>query len=110
MARLKYQEIMNSNRKELLSKLRELHTELLKVSAQKATKSLSNPARPKEIRKSVARILTAINSKERTRNVEKKESKNGAKKVKIVREENSREGKEKIKIRKEIIRGKVQSQ
>ncbi|HIH18082.1 MAG TPA: 50S ribosomal protein L29 [Nanoarchaeota archaeon] len=63
MAILKFKTIKDSNPSELKSKLHELRLELMKLNSQRASKSVSNPGKIKEIRRSIAKILTAMNAK-----------------------------------------------
>ena len=61
MAILKAKTIKDTEMSELKSKIKELRLELIKLSAQRASKSVSNPGKIREIRKSVARIFTVMN-------------------------------------------------
>ncbi|MBU2496875.1 MAG: 50S ribosomal protein L29 [Nanoarchaeota archaeon] len=61
MAILKSKNLKEIDAEELKSKLKELRLELIKLSSQKASKSVSNPGRIREIKRSVARILTEEN-------------------------------------------------
>lgn len=63
MAILKSKSLRASDIEELKSKLKELKLELMKLSSQKASKSVSNPGKIKEIKRSIAKILTSINLK-----------------------------------------------
>jgi len=64
MAIIKIKAIRDSGSGELKSKLSELKLELMKLNFQRASKSVSNPGKIKEIRKSIARILTVMNAKQ----------------------------------------------
>ncbi len=56
---LKIKEIKEMGKEELNSRLKELKKELIKVNAQRATKaSMKNPEQLKEIKRTIARILT----------------------------------------------------
>ncbi len=60
------EEIRKYTNEEREKKLTELNTELMKVKAMvKAGGSIENPARIKEIRKGIARILTIKNEEKR---------------------------------------------
>ncbi|OYT41779.1 50S ribosomal protein L29 [Candidatus Pacearchaeota archaeon ex4484_26] len=63
MAILKSKSLHASDIKELKDKLKELKLELMKLSSQKASKSVSNPGKIKEIKRSIAKLLTVINQK-----------------------------------------------
>ena len=71
MAILRYKEIKDISSQELRSKLQDLRKELMKVNFQRTTKAVSNPGRVKEIKRSVARILTAIHVKNKSINQKK---------------------------------------
>jgi len=58
MAILKSKNLKRIDNQELKSKLKELRLELMKLSSQKASKSVSNPGKIREIKKSIAKILT----------------------------------------------------
>ena len=62
---LRSKSLQGSDRGELRSKLKDLQTELMKLSSQRASKSVSNPGRMGEIRRSIAKIHTFINQKNR---------------------------------------------
>lgn len=61
MAILKSKALQGSDTGELKNKLKDLRLELIKLSSQRASKSVSNPGKMKELRRSVAKILTALN-------------------------------------------------
>ena len=61
MAILNSKALQGSDAGELKNKLRDLRLELIKLSSQRASKSVSNPGKMKELRRSVAKILTALN-------------------------------------------------
>ena len=65
MAIIKSKALQNSDTSELKNKLQELRLELIKLSSQRASKSVSNPGRMGEIRRSIAKIHTFINQKNR---------------------------------------------
>jgi large subunit ribosomal protein L29 len=61
MAILRIKEIKNMGKAELKKKLDELKKELMKVSSQRATKAnIENPGKIKEIRRTIAKILTQL--------------------------------------------------
>ncbi|MBS3098177.1 50S ribosomal protein L29 [Candidatus Woesearchaeota archaeon] len=61
---LKIREIKAMSKEELTAKLEELRKELVKNNAQIATGTTpKNPGQIKEIKKTIARILTVINQK-----------------------------------------------
>ena len=63
MAR-KINEIREMNKEDLDKRIDELKKELMKVNAQRATKSsMKNPEQIKAIKKTIARILTIKNQK-----------------------------------------------
>ncbi len=55
---LKPEEIRKMSKEERRLKLEELRAELIRLRAQAARGTLENPARVREIRKAIARILT----------------------------------------------------
>ena len=59
--RKKMKEIENLSVRELRDKLKELRMELLKLNAERfGKKTLSNPGRYREVKKTIARILTLL--------------------------------------------------
>ncbi len=61
---LRIKEIREMSKEELNEKLNELRKELIKINAQRATKaSMKNPEQLKQIKKTIARILTVQNQK-----------------------------------------------
>ena len=61
MAILKNKEIKNMGEEELKKKLKDLRKELMKINSQRATKAnIENPGKIKQIKKTVAKILTQI--------------------------------------------------
>ena len=62
MTILKNKDIRTLGEKELLEKVKELKLEMLKTNAQKATQSTSGTKRIKEIKKTIAKIKTQINT------------------------------------------------
>lgn len=60
---LKMTEIKDWDKKVITSKVSELRAELFSFRMQKATSGLEKPHRIKEIKKDVARLLTALNAK-----------------------------------------------
>ena len=69
MAIIRKKEILAMNAEELNRKLADLRLELLKANAQKSSKT--SPRKVREIKKTIARILTSIkkSSNEDSRNV-----------------------------------------
>ena len=66
MSKTKTKDIKAKDRNDLLSQLENLKKELITLKVSKATGSAgSKPAKIKIIRRSIARILTVLNSKER---------------------------------------------
>ena len=67
MTKIKAKDLrQGKNRKELLTQLEDLKKELITLKVSKATGSTGNkPAKIKIIRRSIARILTVVNTKER---------------------------------------------
>ncbi len=61
MAKLK--EFQNKNNEELLKALKEKQNELLEFKFGKAVRSVKNTAQAKFAKKDIARILTALNAK-----------------------------------------------
>ncbi len=57
MAILRKKEIKNMSEKERIKKIKELKLELMKIRAQKTSQS-SNPGKIREIKKTIARMLT----------------------------------------------------
>jgi large subunit ribosomal protein L29 len=63
---LRTSEIRDMSVEEMLAKLRELRTELSRARAMKsAGGSLENPARIRELRRTIARILTIMKEKQK---------------------------------------------
>ena len=60
---MKIEDIRNKNREELESELEKLKKESFNLRFQKAGGQLENTARVRLVRRSIARILTVINSK-----------------------------------------------
>ncbi len=69
MAILKKKEIAAMNSDELQKKLNDLRLEQLKVNAQKSSKTA--PRKIKEIKRTIARILTSVNKINKERTVKK---------------------------------------
>ena len=66
MAILRVKEIRAMTREEMLEKLRELRAELSKARTTVAAGgTLENPAQIKELRRTIARIITVIKEKEK---------------------------------------------
>jgi len=64
MAILKPDEVRKMSRDERRRRLEELRAELVRLRAQAARGTLENPARIREIRKAIARILTVEREEE----------------------------------------------
>lgn len=61
---IKNKEIQQMEKAQLESKLKELKKELMKINTQKSTGSNpENPGKIKQIKKTIARMLTTLNSK-----------------------------------------------
>jgi len=69
MAILKKKEIAAMNSDELQKKLNDLRLEQLKVNAQKSSKTA--PRKIREIKRTIARILTSVNKINKERTVKK---------------------------------------
>lgn len=68
---MKIKEIRSMSKEDLEAKLEELKKELIKVNAQIATGTIpKSPGQVKQVKKSIARILTILN--EKTKEVGKK--------------------------------------
>lgn len=65
MLKVKIGEIKKMKAEELLSKLKELRLELIKLRGQKARGTLENPMAIRNVRKDIARILTVLNERKR---------------------------------------------
>ena len=66
MAILRAKEIRGMSTEEMLERLKELRTELARARATAAAGgSLENPARIRELKRTIARILTIIKEKQR---------------------------------------------
>ena len=63
MEKMKIEDIRNKNIEELESELEKLKKESFNLRFQKAGGQLENTARVRLVRRSIARILTVINSK-----------------------------------------------
>lgn len=61
---MKANELRNLTNAELEQKLDELKEELFNLRFQNATVQLDNPARIKEVKKSIARVKTILNERE----------------------------------------------
>jgi large subunit ribosomal protein L29 len=64
MAKTKAKEISLLSADELTVRLRELKHEALNLRLQKATGSLENPARIRQVRRETAQVLTAATAKQ----------------------------------------------
>ena len=60
MVILRFKDIKQTEKQELQSKLQDLRTELMKSNFQRTTRSVSNPGKVKEIRRTIAKILTSL--------------------------------------------------
>jgi large subunit ribosomal protein L29 len=63
MAKTKAKETSSLTADELQLRLRELKQEALNLRLQKATGSLENPARIRQVRRETAQVLTAVTAK-----------------------------------------------
>lgn len=63
MAKSKVKSVGELSADELQLRLRELKEEALNLHLQKATGSLENPARIRQVRRETARVLTAVTAK-----------------------------------------------
>ena len=74
MAIIKRNELSQMKREEIESKVKDLRKEMIKINAQRSSKTLpENPGRVKEIRRTIARLLTRLhNLPESTKEVPKK--------------------------------------
>ena len=63
MAKTKAKSVNELSADELAVRLRDLKQEALNLRLQKATGSLENPARIKQVRRETAQILTAVTAK-----------------------------------------------
>lgn len=63
MATTKAKDIRELSADELTVRLRELKQEALNLRLQRATGTLENPARIRQVRRETARILTAVTAK-----------------------------------------------
>ena len=77
MAILRFKSVKDSGVGELKSKLQELNLELMKLNFQRASKSVSNPGKIGEIRRSIAKILTVMSLKGKEQRAELKAGKVG---------------------------------
>ncbi|MBI2109810.1 50S ribosomal protein L29 [Candidatus Woesearchaeota archaeon] len=76
MAIIKKNEFKQMDEQTAISKLEELHKELLKINAQRATHTPpENPGRAKAIRRVVARLYTMLTQKSKQAKTEVKEIK-----------------------------------
>jgi large subunit ribosomal protein L29 len=64
MAKTKAKETSQLSADELQVRLKDLKQEALNLRLQRATGSLENPARIKQVRRETARILTAVTAKQ----------------------------------------------
>lgn len=60
---LKMSEIKDLDKKSLMTKVSELRRELFELGFNKTTSGLEKPHRLKELKKDIARLLTAYNAK-----------------------------------------------
>ena len=73
---MKNKELRELSREDILSKYAELKKELLKLNIQVSTKTaLKNPGQLKSIKKTIARILTEINTRKRRKRLKTAEKK-----------------------------------
>lgn len=98
MAILKTKTLKGTGESELKSKLHELRLELMKLNSQRASKSVSNPGKIKEIRRSVAKILTVMNARRESQKGDEGTGKKAGKKA----EERTGEKRHAEKVRKSV--------
>ena len=60
---MKMEDITKLNEKEIVAKVGELRRELFNLKMQKGVSGLEKPHRVKEVKRTVARLLTAANAK-----------------------------------------------
>ena len=76
MAIIKKSELLNISEEAIHTKLNELRKEMIKINAQRSSKSLpENPGKIKEIRRTIAKLLTKLHNlpkKENAKEVIKK--------------------------------------
>lgn len=72
MAIFKLKELRQMKPDERRRKLNELRAELLRLKAQKISGTIENPGRIREIKRTIARILTIENETKRGANIEVK--------------------------------------
>ncbi len=65
-ANLKPMELRDSSVDELLQKEKDLAEQLFALRLQKVTGQLEKPARVRQVRRDLARVLTALTAKQRT--------------------------------------------
>ncbi len=76
MAIISKQDFKQMNDSQLNEKLSDLKKELMKINTQISTGTTpENPGRVKEVKKTLARIITALNLRKQKKGVEKKEIK-----------------------------------
>ena len=62
MAIIKKKELKQMNKAQLDQRLNDLRKELMRINTQKSTgKNIENPGRVKELKRTIARILTRLN-------------------------------------------------
>ena len=64
---MKPEKIREMSEKEMLAKVTELRQELMKVRFEGAVTQIKNPLKKRELRRDIARILTIINEKRKTK-------------------------------------------
>lgn len=68
MVIIRNKEIKSLSDKDLEDKIKDLRLEMLKMSSQKATQSAAGTKKVKELKKTVARMKTQINNKNKKTN------------------------------------------
>ena len=64
MTKIKAKELAKMSVEDLNSKMRDLRKDLLKINAQKSTgTAIESPGRVKQVKKTIARILTILHAK-----------------------------------------------
>ena len=67
MRELKAERIRDMNEEEILTKIREITEEMFNLRFRNAMKQLDNPLKIRESRREMARLLTVLNEKEKTK-------------------------------------------
>ena len=73
MSMIKFKDIKEWNDKDKKAKTRELYKEMMKLRSQTAVGTSENPGRIKQIKKTIARILTLENQNRSKKGLEEKQ-------------------------------------